>query len=66
MRRFVQSVAALAVVTATASAQPALPPAPPQTSTGGWSVLAGYEVFSLSDGGAGWRRFRRTDVARVT
>ncbi len=49
MRRFVQSVAAIAALTATASAQPAPPPAPLETSMGGWSVLAGYEVFALRD-----------------
>jgi hypothetical protein len=49
MRRFVQSVAAIAALTATASAQPAPPPAPLETSTSGWSVLAGYETFALRD-----------------
>lgn len=49
MRRLVQSVAAIAVLTATASAQPAPPPARLETSTSGWSVLAGYEVFALRD-----------------
>jgi hypothetical protein len=49
MRRFVQSVAAITALTATASAQPAPPPAPLETSTSGWSVLAGYEVFALRD-----------------
>lgn len=55
MRRFVQSVAAIAVLTATASAQPAPPPAPVETSTVGWSVLAGYEVFALRDISRGGR-----------
>ena len=49
MRRFIQSVAAIAALTATASAQPAPLPAPLETSTSGWSVLAGYEVFALRD-----------------
>ncbi len=46
---FVQSIAAIAVLTATASAQPALPPATVEPSTSGWTVLAGYEVFALRD-----------------
>ena len=47
MRRLVQTVVAIATLTATASAQPAPPSAPVETSTSGWSASAGYEVFAL-------------------
>ncbi len=49
MRRFVQAVTAIVVLTATAFAQPAPPPAPVETATRRWSMSAGYEVFALRD-----------------